>query len=296
MIKRYNPYDNSFEEVNLSNLIAEHSADKIIVYKKVDKAPLYMGYYFPKDYNQNKRYPVFIMIHGGAWSSHMIFEEQVHWQGDYLGYLARYYAQKGMVCVSVDYRLARNCGQTDNYGLIDCYEDCCDAMDAIIRDANQYGVDTDRMYLLGESAGGHLAGALATFHFDRSYGFKKVILINSITDLGDERWKRYVPVESRNPHLKDMSFEERVAFLSPLHQISKLTSDVILVHGENDQAVNVEHSYKFYKRMKEFSKGCELHLIENTKHAFLLAEYTKELHACKTGIGIINTILRKDIV
>ena len=296
MIKRYNPYDNSFGEIDLSNARAKHGADKTIVYKNVDEEPLYMGYYFPEKYDRSKKYPVFIMIHGGAWSSCMIFEEQAYWQGDYLGYLARYYAKKGMVCVSVDYRLARNCGQTDNYGLIDCYRDCCDAIDTIIQDANQYGVDTDRMYLLGESAGGHLAGALATFHFDKSYCFRKVILFNPITDLGDEKWKEYVPLVSEDNCLKDMSFEERITFLSPFEQISTATNDVILVHGENDRTVSVEHSLKFYKRMKELSKDCELHLIENTKHAFLLAEYTKELHACKTGIGIINEILRKDIV
>ena len=287
---------NETTEIELCNVIAHHSADKTVAYKNVDGEPVYIGYYFPQNYDKEGKYPVFVFVHGGGWSSHKIFADQEHWQGDYLGYLARYYADKGFICVSVDYRLAREWGQVENYGIIDCYEDCCDAMDYVIAHADDYGIDTQKMYLLGESAGGHLAGALATFHYDRKYSFKKIFLVNPITHFEDG-WKERVPVDSNHPSLAELSVEERAEFLSPLSQILESIGEVVLIHGADDKIVNPDHSRKFYNRMMEMNKKCELHLIEKTTHAFLLAEYYKHgLEACKIAIEIIDKSVMKSFL
>lgn len=96
------------KELDLSHAISFHSADVTVAYKEVAGNPVYLGYYLPTDFDQKNKYPLFVFVHGGGWSSHMIFSDQSQWQGDYLGYLARYYADKGFVCVSMDYRLARD--------------------------------------------------------------------------------------------------------------------------------------------------------------------------------------------
>lgn len=275
-------------DIDLTAAVLGHSADETVVYKDVNGSPICLGYYFPKDFDRTMKYPAFILIHGGGWESHKIFADQSHWQGDYLGFLARYYADKGMVCVSVDYRLASECGQAAGYEIIDCYEDCCDAVDYVLAHADRYGVDTGKLYLLGESAGGHLAGAVATFHYDRRYRFGKVFLVNPITHLED-RWKAYVPRESAHPRLKGLTLEERSRFLSPLYQLSEDMSDTVLIHGESDAVVAPEHSKRFYERMKGLSKSCELHVIENTDHAFLLAEYYNGLAACDIALNIIDS-------
>lgn len=273
---------------NLERYIAAHSANRTVAYKKVDEAPIYLGYYFPKDYNAAQVYPTFVMIHGGGWSTHKLFADQEYWQGDYLGYLARYYAEKGFVCVSVDYRLTKEKGQAEGFGILECYEDCCDAMDYILQHAEECGIDRQCIYLLGESAGGHLAGALATFHYDRTYAFKKVFLVNPITQLYD-LWKEYVPEKTTHPQLAGMSLEERAEFLSPLCQLDKAVSEVILLHGEADNTVNPAHSLCFYERMQELGRPCTLHLLAGTKHAFLLAEYYKGGQwACETAIEVID--------
>ena len=210
-------------DMDLTAAILGHSADETVVYKEVNGSPICLGYYFPKDFDRTKKYPAFILIHGGGWESHKIFADQPHWQGDYLGFLARYYADKGMVCVSVDYRLARECGQAAGYEIIDCYED--------------------------------------------------------------------VPKESAHPRLKGLNFEERIRFLSPLYQLSENMSDTVLIHGESDAVVAPEHSRRFYERMKGLSKSCELHVIEKTDHAFLLAEYYNGLAACDIALNIIDSAL-----
>ena len=277
-------------DIDFSDAVKRHSADECICYKEVEGEPVYLGYYFPKNYDTSKKYPTFVFIHGGGWASHKIFEDQVHWAGDYLGYLARYYAERGFLSVSVDYRLIKGNGQATGYELLDNYEDCCDAMDYILQHAKQYGVDTSKMYLLGESAGGHLAGAVATFHYDRRYTFEKVFLINAITDL-DEKWNKAVPQKSVHKRMMSPDFDERAKFLSPLYQVGEEIGEVVLIHGEDDTCVMPAHSEKFYKRMCALSKKCDFHMIEKTGHAFLLAEYTEFQTSCRIGIDILNQYL-----
>ena len=282
-------------KIDLNDAILRHSADRTIAYKEVNGEPVYLGYYFPNDYQKGRKYPVFFFVHGGGWSNHKIFEDQPHWQGDHLGFLARYYAEKGFVCVSIDYRLIREHGQAMGYEIIDCYEDCCDAVDYVMEHAIEYGADIQNMYLLGESAGGHLAGALLTFDYDRQYQFKKAILVNPITHLED-KWQNWVATNSRHLKLSELSFRELIQFLSPLYHVDSQTSETILIHGESDMVVAPEHSERFYEKMTAVTKSCELHLIEKTNHAFLLAEYKgQDLTACKIAIDIIDrNVLEKE--
>lgn len=281
-------------DIDLTDAISRHSADECVIYKYVNGEPIYLGYYFPKKYDSAEKYPTFVFIHGGGWASHKIFEDQLHWQGDYLGFLARYYADKGYLCVSIDYRLAKECGQMPEYEVIDSYEDCCDAVDYVLAHADEYGANAHKMYLLGESAGGHLAGAVATFHYDRRYTFEKVFLVNAITDMCDKTWNGRVPEKSVHERLADLSMDERAIFLSPLYQVDGEIGEVVLIHGEADTCVLPQHSKKFYQRMCELSKACDLHMIEGTRHAFLLAEYYKNgLEACKIAIRIIDEHMQK---
>ena len=282
--------------IDLTQAIAEHSADECVAYKTVAGEPIYMGYYFPKDYRKTTKYPAFVFVHGGGFASHKIFEEQSHWMGDFLGYLARYYANQGFVSISIDYRLASRDGQEKQFQIIDCYEDCCDAMDYILLHADEYGIDDNLIYLLGESAGGYLAGAMATFHYERRYAFRKIFLINAITDVLNTNWNKRVPRGSTHYALEKLNMQDRARFLSPLYQVDEQIGDVILIHGEQDSCVMLEDSENFYQRLRELSKKCELHIIKNTRHAFLLAEHTDNLKACKIGIEIINQafLLGKD--
>lgn len=284
---RVHGLDDDENTIDLREAIRGHSADCLAVYKRVEGETLRIGFYLPRDIGQGQKRPLFVFIHGGGWSSRKIFEDQPCWQGDYLGYLARYFAERGFVCASLDYRLARDEGQAAGYGIIECYEDCCDAMDYVTAHGKEYGIDASNMYLLGESAGGQLAGGLAAFRYDRRYSFRKIFLVNPVTHFSDE-WSRMIPVNSSHLRLRGLSFEERAAFLSPLHQLRRGMGQVVLIHGKEDMAVKPEHSMRLYERMLELGEDCSLHFIQNTGHAFLLAEYTGNLRACRKGIAIIE--------
>jgi len=91
--------------------------------------------------------PVLIYVHGGGWG-----------RGDKrLGSsLAGVYVQRGIVFVSVNYRLAP---ETRYPGFL---EDLAAAVRWVKDHIGRYGGDPDRLTLVGHSAGAHLAALLAT--------------------------------------------------------------------------------------------------------------------------------------
>lgn len=272
--------------VDLENAIQFHSADEIVPYKEVNGQQLMLGFFWPK--SRQGLHSAIILTHGGGWQAKKIFADQTAWAGDYLGFLARYLADLGYVCVSVDYRLAKDLAQPDGFQLIDLFDDCLDAADYIISNSIKYEIDRNRVIVLGESAGGQLAGALATFPRAQHLNLRGAILVNPIMDfVNDSFWQAYVPKKSAHPVLGDLSFSQRCVYLSPLWQICSKTCPIVLLHGMDDSIVPPEHSMRTYESMKAVGCPCQLHLFKKTNHAFLLAEFTDNLIAAKMGVEII---------
>ncbi len=261
------------EEMDFSLYFHNHSGDETVCYKEVDGQKLFLSLYYPKQFRKDTKYPLFLMIHGGSWTSHGILPGQIQWCGDHLGFLARYYAEKGYVAASLDYRLLDRDGSNEKYELMDLWEDCADAVDYLQQHSDQYCLDLDYTVLLGESAGGYLAAALATFPWRRTISCKKLILVNSITTLLCSPWNSRIPLQSRHPALRNHSTLENSVLLSPLNHITNSTPDTLLLHGVEDKIVSLMHSFGFYEEMHQRNRNVQLHLLEKTGHAFLLAEY-----------------------
>lgn len=254
-----------------------HSGDENRVYKTVADEELLLSLYYPPNYDRAQRYPLIVFVHGGGWQTRRIFDDQTEWSGDYLGFLARRYADKGYLCASIDYRLMRAKGQTGGWQLIDLCRDCADAVGYLKAHADEIGIDTENTAVLGESAGGYLAAAMTTLPlFDTAF-FKTAILVNPITDLADPRWGAYVDSESTDELLLGLSLAERQRYLSPCTHITGATCPALLLHGACDSVVLPFHALKYHDLMTACSQTARLELIEKTNHAFLLAEYMRDL-------------------
>lgn len=277
---------------DFSDLIKHHSGDKTIPYKVVNGEELLMSWFFPKDYSKDKKYPVMIYIHGGGWNSREIMADETSWQGDYFGVNARHDANNGFVAVSVSYRLERE--HAEGYQIIDCCDDCFDAVDYILDHAQEYAIDTENVYVIGESAGGHLAGLLATDYKRDGFKFKAAFLGNPVLYFEGDPDFCYIPSSSTHPVWSKMDPKDYARSISPLFHITPDTCPCILIHGAADTCVNPNHSTLFFEKMCEAGLECELHLIENTNHAFMLAEFTDNQNACRIAMEIVDDRLRRD--
>lgn len=129
---------------SLINRTPEIPADieeiKNIEYKNVNGKSLQLDMYIPKTIQ--KPAPLLVFIHGGGWKGGQ--------RSDYLVYLVAF-AKKGYMTATVSYRLLKD----GPYPA--CAEDITDAVQWFYKNGEKYGYDSDRIALIGGSAGAHLA-------------------------------------------------------------------------------------------------------------------------------------------
>ena len=113
---------------------------KDIEYKNIDSLSLQLDIYKLKDLDEPA--PVMIFIHGGAWRTGK--------RSDYLPYLIDY-AKKGFVTVTVSYRLVKQATFPAAVQDVNC------AVSWVKNHAREYGINPDKVVLIGGSAGGHLS-------------------------------------------------------------------------------------------------------------------------------------------
>ena len=118
-----------------------------IIFHGRDKAPLTGEFYTPHS-RSDAGLPVLVAVHGGAWKLGTADFYQ-HW-GPYL-------AENGIALLAINYRLVDKTQNLYPTGL----EDVLSALDFLVDSAASLGIDPQRIGLVGDSAGAHLA-ALAT--------------------------------------------------------------------------------------------------------------------------------------
>ncbi|WP_410769390.1 alpha/beta hydrolase fold domain-containing protein [Fontibacillus sp. BL9] len=112
-----------------------------------NEEPLELDLYEPAGDNNNLR-PVFIFIHGGGYK-----EGSKEDAAD----ISMKLAKRGYVVLSMNYRLKTD--PFDNFALTlsDAYEDISDVIGWIHDNAAAYGLDSEKIVIGGDSAGGYLA-------------------------------------------------------------------------------------------------------------------------------------------
>lgn len=208
--------------------------------------------------------PTVIYIHGGGWV-HLSKEDRFFFV---LPYLAR-----GMNAVHLEYRTA---SQSLAPAAV---EDCRCALRWICRHAQEYGIDTEKLVLIGESAGGHLA--LMTGLLDPGAGFdracawslgqdavKVAAIVNyfGITDVLDV-------LEGPNQRLWALewfgSLPNRIDLarqLSPLNYVRPGVPPIVTVHGARDAAVPYNHAVRLHEALDRVGVPNKLITIPEGAH------------------------------
>ncbi len=131
---------------------ADHVVVPNIVYLRADGYESKLDVHRPRDVSRPR--PTVIFIHGGGWVGGSK-------EGSMLAVLP--YLAMGFAAVNVEYRMAANAPAPASI------EDCRCALKWVIANATQYGFDTSKIVVTGQSAGGHLA--LTTGMLTQAAGF-----------------------------------------------------------------------------------------------------------------------------
>lgn len=254
-----------------------------IVYKEADGRRLRLLMCRPEGWTAADTRPAIVWIHGGGWRGG---------QPEMLLRHCRLFASRGAVTFSVEYRLMPHEGQHaapgQAPGVGACIEDCRSAMRFIRRHAARFGLDPQRIAVVGDSAGGHLAVSLATIDGYDASGedtsisamANAVVNCNGIVDFTG-RWKGMVPVvdvkeAGGDPLHAWLSRHEHAKALSPLNHVRAGQPPMLIMHGLLDVTVVPEDAVRFYEVYTRAGNEAELVLYPHLSHAFVLFDYKTE--------------------
>ncbi len=143
-------------QLNYSQSKIQQIKPEKILYKNTEEGELNLFVYKPSEFDIKKKYSCIVFFHGGGWNSGN--PEQFDRQ-------SRYFASRGMVAVSVEYRI-RNVHGTSP---IQAMEDAKSAIRFIRSNAKLLSIDSNKIAAAGGSAGGHLAAVAGNIDlFDNS--------------------------------------------------------------------------------------------------------------------------------
>jgi len=162
----------------------------------------------------------------------------------------------GVTGVILKYRVPRRPDEPKDEPARRPLQDAQRAVSLVRSKAADWGIDSERIGVIGFSAGGHLAIATAT-HFDKR-AYEPVDEVDKISC----RPNFAVPVYSG--YLKAKDKEE----LTPAIRIPAGTPPIFLVHGGDDLISPPENSVLMYLALKRASIPAELHIYSRTAHDF----------------------------
>ncbi len=233
------PADLSFEPVQETQ-----------IYKKTPQGKLSMHIFYPENWKASDKRSCIVFFFGGGWvggSPRQFFEH------------CRYFASRGMVAISAEYRIKKKHGTTP----FECVADGKSAIRRVRANAAKFGIDPKRIVASGGSAGGHVAACTAVIDgFDEkgenlevSSRPNAMVLFNPVIDTSEKGYGFN-------------KLQQRWKELSPAHHVKKGIVPAIVFHGTADTTVPFENAKRFTDLMRASGNDCTLVSFADKKHGF----------------------------
>ncbi|MEO8236983.1 MAG: alpha/beta hydrolase [Flavobacterium sp.] len=184
--------------------------------------------------------------------------------------IAKWLNQLGITAVVLHYRLPDDAIMKNKS--IGPMQDGQEAIRIVRRHAKEWGINPDKIGIMGFSAGGHLASTIST-HFD-----EKVYESKDTTSARPDFSLLIYPVISMDSSITHGGSRENLLGKNPSPemikhfsndlQVTGKTPPAFMVHSIDDGAVPVENSMEYALAMKKNHIPCELHIYERGGHGY----------------------------
>lgn len=216
---------------------------------------------YPVDFEQGKKYPIVLQIHGGPAG---VFSQS------YTGapgiYMTQYFAQQGFIVLRPNPRGSSGYGKDFRYANIrdwgfGDYQDLITGVDHVL---NMGIADKDKQFVMGWSYGGYMTSWVVT-QTDRfkaasmGAGLPNLVSMVTTTDIpdyivahagGKEFWEEYEEYEKH----------------SAIYQIKNVKTPTQVIHGANDLRVPFTQGQEFYNALKRKGVDTEMIVYPRTPH------------------------------
>jgi acetyl esterase/lipase len=221
--------------------------------------PLELDLYLPQ---VNEPVPVVVYVHGGGWRRGSRREPLRTLGADFYGTLAA----QGFAVAAIDYRLS---GEARFPAPL---QDVCTAVGWTRHNAASYRLDAGRVFLWGDSSGGHLA-LLAALTGAEVQGvvawFPVTDLLGMPSDVADAGGVPDTGPDSREAQLLGAparSVPDLARQASPVTHVSAAAPPILLMHGTADDMVPAAQSIRLAEALDAAGAAVQLELVPGAKH------------------------------
>lgn len=223
-----------------------------LVYGRVHGAGLLADVAWPES---DEPLPALISVHGGRWrGGHKRDNSTIK---------VDQWAEFGMFAMSIDYRLV---GCTPAPA---CYQDLQCAIRYVHAHADEYNIDTSRIFLMGQSAGGHMVSLAATLGDgpfartggweDASNDFRAAISVAANYELNTLDWGNiWTPPGSDPTEARDLA--------SPVNHVTADSKPLLILHSDNDRSVPIDNALLMVAALEEAGSRFVFHRYPDMGH------------------------------
>lgn len=226
----------------------------------------------------NSARPAILIFPGGGFKALAIGQKST------LGFLGadvcKWLTDSGITCIIVKYRVPNTAcnwnSKTKRHETPDipmALQDTQRAISMVRYNASEYGIDPNRIGVMGFSAGGWLAVLASTAFNERSYEpIDAIDLVSSRPDFAIPVYPGHLTMEHKNKRPKEIADQELNTDLI----IPEETPPTLLIHAKDDPIDPVHYSEVYERELRKVGVSVELIVYESGGHAFGVRKQGKD--------------------
>lgn len=230
--------------------------------------------------NDNSGRVLVVFFYGGAWDSG---------SKEKYKFIASSLTKHGYTVAIPDYRIY------PNVKFPTFVEDAALAIAWLQNNHEQYFSHVERIYLMGHSAGAHIASLLISD--DQYLKNVQVSTANLAGFIGIAGPYNFLPLRSKK--LKKIFPKELRRSSQPIYFIDGNEAPFLLLHGKKDTTVVPENSKSLAEEIKSKNGNVKLRLYENTSHTKIIAPFVRGFEnsapTLQDIVSFINLNNRNDV-
>ncbi|WP_026899361.1 alpha/beta hydrolase [Daejeonella oryzae] len=236
--------------------------------------------YFPEDVSGQK--DVLVFIHGGSWNSG---KKDTYW------WLGRNFAKKNVVTVTINYSLS------PAYQYEQMAGDCAAALKWVKNNISKYGGDASRIFVMGHSAGGHLASLIDSdprfFNEQEIENPIRGVILNDGFGLD---MNEYLLQAAKNEQTNSFLFtftDQSQNWIkgSPFTYLDNMKNPYLILVGAKTYPAIKLQSKRLYESLSTLNVPVKYELIEKKRHIGMITQMLfKGNDVYKTILNFMNSI------
>ena len=213
---------------------------------------------FPPDFDPSKKYPLVLNIHGGP---HGLFANSFDITRQAL-------ASRGYIVLAVNPRGTSTYGRDYMLPVLEDWggEDYNDIMASTDMVCERPYVDSERLGVTGYSYGGYMT----TWIVGHSNRFKSAVVGAPVTNLSSFYGTSDIGVRfgEREIGAPNYMIKEEYDYRSPITYATKVSTPVLLLHGESDLRCPISQSEEYFVTLKRLGKVIDFVRFPGQNHGF----------------------------